>query len=217
MPKSALTGTEKKAKKLAFKTAKEQQALTSPIFKKILKGHYRPEISIGKMLKDFQKGTQGAEKIFAPIKEQALQDFNQYTQPEVVGQFGQGTSGSSAMNQALAAAKTNLSRQLASDFAGLQANLGQNFLNTKNQNKTNYLQQLLSATAGANPVLQGVSQQPSYLPSSSKPSGINRFLGAAAPIAGAGIGALLAGPGGRLAGAQLGAGIGSASGQAFLS
>lgn len=81
------------------------------------------------LVRDFERAGKGAEKIFEPVKQQALTDFQQKTIPGVMGAFGreQG-AGSSALNQALAAAATNLHRGLASDFAGIQSGVASNLL-----------------------------------------------------------------------------------------
>lgn len=102
------------------------------------KTKYNPH-DLKQLTKDFEKAGKGAEKIFAPVRENALAQFNQQTEPEVAGQFAPnaygGSSGSSAMNQALAAAQGNLQRNLASDFAGLQANLANNLMTSREQQR----------------------------------------------------------------------------------
>lgn len=88
------------------------------------------------LVKDFARAGKGAEKIFEPIKQEALANFEQQTTPEIANQYGRESgSGSSALNQAMAAAKVNLQRGLASDFAGLQANLAGNLLGQREQSR----------------------------------------------------------------------------------
>jgi hypothetical protein len=81
------------------------------------------------LVRDFERAGKGAERIFEPVKQQALADYQQRVAPAIMGQFGreQG-AGSSALNQALAASATNLQRGLASDFAGLQNSVASNLL-----------------------------------------------------------------------------------------
>lgn len=81
------------------------------------------------LIKDYERAGRGAERIFEPIKQQALADYQQNTLPGVMGAFGrQQGAGSSALNQALAASAANLQRQLASDFAGIQSGLANQLL-----------------------------------------------------------------------------------------
>lgn len=182
MPKSALTGTEKKAKKRELNFAKEQQKLFQKEQKKavpyqesarhfekqIQKGRHLPEYEktgykktgapekvnykktgyenvkynphdIKQLTKDFEKAGRGAESMFAKQKENALAEFNQRVRPGVAGQFAPNqygsSSGSSAMNQALAAAEGNLQRALNSDYESLRTNLASNILGQQEQQR----------------------------------------------------------------------------------
>lgn len=113
------------------------------------KAKYKPEAeykhkSLHQLTKDFERAGRGAEKIYQPIKENAIAEFNQNTRPQIAAQFAGGSGGSSAMNQALAAAQGNLQQRIASDFAGLQTQLAGNLLGAKeNQrfNAANFLNQ----------------------------------------------------------------------------
>ena len=64
----------------------------------------------------FLPGGQG----FAPIQQQAQQNFQQQTIPSILNSFGSGSKGSSALNQALAGAGSNLNTNLASQLAQMQ-------------------------------------------------------------------------------------------------
>jgi hypothetical protein len=152
MPKSKFTGTQKKAQKRDIKFTQKLQDLylkdvtrQRPFTREarrdlqdIQKGKGLPKyqhMSLKDIMHDFERAGKGAEKIFEPIKQEALKGFEQYTQPQLVGEFGQGTAGSSAMNQALAAARGNLARQLAADFSSIQSNLANNFLGQREQQR----------------------------------------------------------------------------------
>lgn len=84
---------------------------------------------LGDLVKDYERAGAGAAKIFEPIKQQALANYQQNVAPGIYGQFGreQG-AGSSALNQALAASRVNLERSLASDFSGIQSGLANQLL-----------------------------------------------------------------------------------------
>ncbi len=168
MPKAALTGTQKKGQKFAVKAAKEREKLALPVYKDLLKGKHMPTRDLKTLVKDFERAGRGAEKIFAPIQEQALSQFGQYTEPQLATQFSGGTAGSSAMNQALAAARGNLQQGLASDFASLQANLAQNLLSQRESGKTNQLSALTSLSSGMNPSLQNAAFMNPYQQKASK-------------------------------------------------
>lgn len=155
---STMTGSQKKTQREllslqrestgeSVKAQKRQRHFTregSRELEKISKGKGLPEskykhMSLQDLIKDFTRAGKGAEKIFADTKEQAVSEFNQYTRPQVAGQFAGGSAGSSAMNQALSAAQGNLQRGLASDFAGIQANLAGNLLGQReNQRQSQY-------------------------------------------------------------------------------
>lgn len=144
---SALTGSQKKTQKKGLRVQRD-----------ILGGKYGG-LSISDLLKQFQQAGKGAEELYAPIKANALEEFGQSTLPGVLSQFGDaGLGRSSALNQALAAARTNLSRQLASDFAGFQTNLASGILNQKYGN-VGQLGQLSTQGAFQNPYQQKQQSQ----------------------------------------------------------
>lgn len=181
MPKSALTGTQKKGvKKLAKlepKFSKEalkqfersgrytqrgQKLLKDIAEGKESKGYkqktkYEPEefkpktkfevekfkpqtkyekSTLNQLVKDFERAGKGAEQIFAPIREQALHQFQTSVLPSVKQAAGASeVKSSSALRQALGASGENLQRSLASDFASLQATLAQNLLGQRESSR----------------------------------------------------------------------------------
>ncbi len=135
--KSNMTGTGKKL-------LKQQQQET----KKILRGEYAPTTDLKQMLADYKTAGKGAKKIFEPIQADAIRQFEQTTAPEVRGAYGAAAgqgSRSSALNQALAAARGNLQSELTANFSGLQNQLAQNITNQRYQNQTTGLQGRLQA------------------------------------------------------------------------
>lgn len=76
----------------------------------------------------YKEGKQGykmAQKVLEPIQQESIRRYQQETIPETYGRFGreQG-AGSSALNQALAAARTNLESQLHAQTAELAGRYG---------------------------------------------------------------------------------------------
>lgn len=189
----------------------------------IAKGKTGLTTSLSDLMSDFRKTQSLGEKYFEPMKRQALSEFDQFTRPDVVGKFAEGSSGSSALNQALAAARVNLSSQLASNLAGMNLGLGQGLMAQREQNKLAGLQaQLQAAGTGygthLNPSLAGLGVGTSYGvgPSSTGLASTNPYLsksgGAStgSTLLGAGIGAL-----GTIGGGMMSGPIGSAIGGMF--
>lgn len=231
MSTSSLTGTQKKAlkqeikdKKFFTEQAKKDLIRQRPFTREarrdiqaISKGKNLPSYqkqTLEDLLNDFKRAGKGAEKIFAPIKEAAVANFDQYTAPEVVNQYGRESgSGSSALNQAMAAARGNLQRSLAADFAGLQSNLASNLLGQREQSRQFANQsQLANINArlqgsGAllgqpiNPQFTGLGSANPYMQSNNRgPSGFQSLLGAGLQAAGTIAGGMFAGPAGAVAG-----------------
>lgn len=193
MPRKALTGTEHKTKKAYLKGGRD-----------VAKGKHAPTLSLQQLQEDFNRARMGAKEQFEPIKQNALSEFQQYTQPGVAAQYGGGgEQKSSSLNQALAAARSNLSRQLASDFAGFENQQAQYLLGTREQNKTNYMNTLAGLSQSQ------LANAPQYLPSGQGPSKGKAAFGGA--ISGALQGAAVGGPWGALAGAAIG-GVGGYAG-----
>src|ERR1041385_8684511 len=112
MPKSALTGSEKKTKKAYLKAGR-----------RVAKGEVGPTTSANKLYDEFQNLYGRAGEMLAPSfqrqGQQAFHEYNTMGAPQIINQqgaaAGQGSRRSS-LNQALAAAKMNLARQLTNDF-----------------------------------------------------------------------------------------------------
>lgn len=163
--------------------------------KNVLKHKRDVPSGLGDIIQRYEKAGRGAEKIFAPVREQALANYSQKIVPETVGRLSEGTAGSSALNQALAASRANLERGLASDFASLQSNLAQNLLSTSQQAKQQNLQNRFNAVG------QILQQPTAYSPvTQASPSPWSSIF----PIATTAIGGALGGPGGAAIGSQLG-------------
>lgn len=224
MPKSALTGTEKKAKKAEINFQKELRQdykqefrakrglrrFAGKALKDIAMGKKGPSTKISDLMKDFKKTQKFAEKHFEPIKKQALSEFHQHTIPGISSALGSESKSSSALNQALAASGENLQRSLASDFANLQTNLGQNFLQQQEQGKLQKINAMLSAGGaglGQQAIPQGVGlgMAPSYLAKGNNP-GVGRRIGSS--LAQGALGGL----GGFLVGGPVGAAVGAVGG-----
>jgi len=222
MPKSALTGTEKKAKKYFIHKAEKREKLGVHGLRKgmealeeVQKGKHAIPSDLNEIIKRFEKAGRGAEKIFAPIREEAMHRFQTETQPQLGAALGGRQLGaSSAMKQALSASQENLQRSLASDFAQLQSNLAQNLLGQSQQAKLQNLNAYLSSASGmmgqgTSPVAQGISQQAQYLPSSGQPSFGRQLLGTGLGIAGSIIGNAIAPGIGGVVGGAIGGGVGT--------
>lgn len=227
MPKSALTGTEKKAKREEINFAKKsrKEALreheatrglrrqSQKALKDISMGKRGPTSDIGELMKQFEQAQGLAKKIYEPNKAEALNQFQQQVMPTINTQYGSDSKTSSALNQALAASAENLHRGINSDINALSGQL----LGQSQQAKLSNLQGMLSAAgAGAGSNLQpqslGFGTAPSYLPKGG-PSMTSQVLGGfikgAGNFIGGGLGGGLEAYGNRLGGTT---GIGEGGG-----
>lgn len=91
--------------------------------------------TLGQLQKDFERAGRGLEPMFEKRKQAALADYAQNLAPEVTGQYGQGTAGSSALFQAQNAAKANLSRNLSADFESMRNNIAGNLLGERERQR----------------------------------------------------------------------------------
>lgn len=241
---SPLTGTGKKARKAEYKAhgyfaeesvrqSKHDRSSRNAARKDIRdvgKGKGLPKYdkvkyekqSLHGLQKDFKRAMKGADKIFEPTRQEALANFDQYTTPEVANSYGRESGGgSSALNQAMAAARGNLQRGLAADFAGVQANLANNFLNQReqsrqfgaqfqsgqnqfaNQSQLANLNTRLQANSGlmGNPIQPiGGGLQQSYNPSTNKgPNGYQQMAGSIIEGGLTALGTMYGGPPGGIA------------------
>ena len=170
MPRSAKTGTEKKATKAAFKSARKREKVGLEAYRKGIAG-----------LEGFAQGRgllpetlQDISRQMAPQRNESLRQFDQLYAPDVRGQFGAGMgqgSRSSAMTQALAAARGNLESQIQ---AGLSAQMQQNQLANLNARMQAY-----GGLSGQqmNPLNANIAQQANYMPSSGQPSATKQAIG----------------------------------------
>lgn len=71
--------------------------------------------------KQFLPGGGGGE----PIKAQTMRDYQQQTIPSILNAFGQGSKGSTSLNQALASSGADLNTNLASMLSQLQLHAAQ--------------------------------------------------------------------------------------------
>lgn len=201
MAKSALTGTEKKAKKSAFKIAKARDKIALRSYEKGIKGLEGIAAGEGALPTSLQELTER----MAPQRNESLRQFDQLAAPQYRGQFGAGMgqgSRSSAMTQALAAARGNLESQLQADLANMQQ---QNQLANLNARMQAY-----GAMSGQqmNPLTANMGLQPSYLPKSNDPSLFRKIMAGGTTAAGTIAGAMTGGPVGATAGMQAGNAIG---------
>jgi len=228
MPRSALTGTEKKAKRQEIKFAKKsrEEALrenratrglrrqSGKALKDIAMGKRGVTTDIGELMKQFQEAQKFAEQIYRPRQEEAIQNFQREILPQISTQLGSDSKTSSALNQALAASAENLQRGISADINSLS----QNLVGQSQQGKLNNLQAMLQASGqglGSNqlaPQSIGFGSAPSYLPSRG-PSQTRQILGGfikgAGNFIGGGLGGGIEAYGNRLGGTT---GIGNTGG-----
>lgn len=223
MPRSALTGTEKKVKKAGLKNAKERDKIALGGYKKGVKGLEDTLRGKGALpssqteIQDrYQKALKQSEGMFDAQKANAIAEYQQTYAPAVRGTHGASAgqgSRSSALNQALAAAQTNLTRGLNADYESLRNNVATNIMNTTYGNKLSNLNANLQSAAGltgqgVNPVSGSLAQQSSYLPKSGEPSMFRKIMAGGSTVIGGIAGGMAGGPAGAGAGVQAGNAIG---------
>ncbi len=229
MPKSALTGSEKKTKKLGLKGAREREKIGIKAFEKGIKGIQRVQegkgalpSSLQELQERYARALRGTEGMFEKQKENVIAEYQQTYAPQVRGEYGAASgqgSRSSALNQALAAAQTNLARGLNADYEALRNNVASNLLGQSQQAKLSNLNAQLSASGAlsgqnVNPVAGNLAGQASYLPSNNQPNMFRKIMAGGSTIAGGVAGGLATAwnPAGIAAGVQ----GGSSVGQMFL-
>lgn len=162
---SPLTGTGKKAQKAEYKAHKfaaeeyvKETKANRPIKKGaqkelqgIAKGKHGVTSSVKELNKKLAQSRDYADEFYKPYQEkataEALKDFERTTQPQIVNNFGR-EGNSSALSQALSAARVDLHDRLATNFEGLRTNLAQNTLNQSEQGKLTNLNARLQANSG---------------------------------------------------------------------
>lgn len=227
MPRKAISGTEYKAKKAIAKSAKEREKVGLKAYKKGVAGLERIQEGKGAIPSDLQdiqeryaRSLQGTEKMFEKQKANAIAEYQQLYAPEIRSQYSSGQgSRSSALNQALAAAQTNLARGLNADYESLRNNVASNIFSQSQQSKLANLNAQLQASGGlssqgVNPVATNLALQPTYLQSSNQPSTFRKIMAGGSTVAGGVAGGLATG--GNPAGIAAGIQGGSAVGQMWL-
>jgi len=227
MPRSALTGTEKKVKKAALKSAKERDKVALSGYKKGIKGLEEALRGKGALPSEqseiqrrYARALKESEGMFDAQKANAIAEYQQTYAPQIRGTYGAASgqgSRSSALNQALAAAQSNLTRGLNADYEALRNNVASNIMNATYGNKLSNLNAQLSSASGltnqgVNPVSGSLAQQSSYLPKSNDPSTFRKIMAGGSTIAGTAAGAMFGGP----VGAGIGMQTGNAIGQMWL-
>ena len=205
MPKKALTGTQFKAQKAATKGAIKREKHAYRAYKHGIRELENQPTDIVGILKQFEQAGQGAEKIFQPMKENAIAEYEQLIPSQLRNQAVStgGGARSSALNQALFAGRSQLNRQLEADYSSLKANLAQNLMGQLQGNIMNRI----NVGQNQSPVLQALAQSPTYLQKSGGPSGFAKYAPLVGTALGAAAGSLVPAVG-TLAGAQLGGMLG---------
>jgi hypothetical protein len=168
----------------------EQQSLYQSLF---------PYVSPGSQL---AQQAQGSDQGFAPYEDYANRQFQEFS-GQNASRFSGGNQGSGANYNGQMSARRgsgfqNLATQGAQDFASQLAMQRQEL-------QRNALQDLMGISQS---LLGNQPSTPYLMPKQQKQPGFwSKLFGAAAPIAGAGIGGALGGPFGASMGAQLGSGF----------
>ena len=169
----------------------------------ILAGKGAPRHELGDLQRRMERAGEGAEKFFAPIQQRAERDFSQRIAPEIVSQYGGGAKSSSALNQALASARGQLSENVAADLAAYKQNYAGNLVNMSQQGKLQGLQSRLQASTSA------IGQPSAYTPPLQMPqSSLQQYGPLATGVLGGIGGGIVGGPGGAVTGFQGGTAIG---------
>jgi len=174
MPKKALSGTQWKTYKQASKTGrrsiKEIEQMIKP----------------GENLKQFDKSFNLAQQQLAPYSAELQRQFRQEQAPELIANLGAGAGAksSSALNQALAAAMTNLQNRIQSETLGLASQIAESDLNRRMQ----------AAQFGANAGMNAMNT-PLYQQKSGQPGFGKQLIGSAIEGASKVIGGALGGAG----------------------
>lgn len=154
MPRKALTGRGTKVFREGLSTGRKaiQQA------EKLA----RP----GEQMKQYERAFNLAQQQLAPMQGEMRRQFTQEEAPQLIAQFGGNARSSSALNQALAAAMTNLNQRMQSSTMQLASDIaGQEMQNRMNMTQFN---------AGLGQQMLGVNP---YLPSSGAPSATKQAIG----------------------------------------
>jgi len=176
MPRSALTGGGKKVYREGLSTGrkaiKQAEKLARP----------------GEQMKQYERAFNLAQQQLAPMQGEMRRQFTQEEAPQLIAQFGGNARSSSALNQALAAAMTNLNQRMQSSTMQLASDIaGQEMQNRMNMTQFN---------AGLGQKMLGVNP---YLPSSGAPSATKQAIGHGLNLAAQAAGTYFGGPAGGTA------------------
>lgn len=179
MPKSALTGGQKKifraGKTTGRKSLKEIQQLLKP----------------GENLKQYGKAYELSKQMMAPQVQEARREFSQETAPELIANLGVGSGAktSSALNQALSSSLANLQARLEGQQNALAAQLAESDVNRRFQ-----------AAQYGGQVGQNMLNVSPYLQKSGEPGFGKQLLGQGLNLLGGAIGTAVGGPVGGIIG-----------------
>lgn len=180
MPKSALTGSQKKTFRQGNKTGRRSL--------KEIERSLKP----GENLRQYGKSYELAQQMMQPQVQEARRQFQQEEAPQMISDLGMGNRSSSALNQALASAMTNLNHRMTGQTQQLAAQLAESDMNRRMQ-----------AAQYGGQVGQNMMNVSPYLPSSGQPGVGKQLLGHGIDIAAGAAGTFFGGPGGGMAAYQL--------------
>lgn len=180
MPKSAFTGSQKKTFRQGNKTGRRSL--------KEIERSLKP----GENLRQYGKSYELAQQMMQPQVQEAQRQFKQEEAPQMISDLGMGNRSSSALNQALSAAMTNLNQRMTGQTQQLAAQLAESDMNRRMQ----------AAQYGGNVGMNMMNASP-YLPSSGQPGVGKQLLGHGIDAAAGALGTFFGGPGGGMAAYQI--------------
>lgn len=183
MPKSALTGGQKKVFRGGLRTGRKGL--------KEIERMQRP----GEGLKQYGKAYELSKRMMAPHVAEGRREFQQEIAPELISNLGvgAGAKSSSALNQALSSSLANLQVRLEGQQNQLAAQLAESDINRRQR----------AAEFGAQTGQNMLNVSP-YLPHSGKPSFGKQLLGQGIGLLGGAVGTALGGPVGGAIGSSIG-------------
>jgi hypothetical protein len=195
---------EKEKVEEAQKLGLRQQQRSYDIFKDLSRGEYAPETSLKQIRKDEERALRYAGDILEPQKQGlmdlATQQYKRTSRPGIMQNIGGGdTAGSSALNQALAAAQADLAFQVGNQFNQMQFGLADQLLGRRDQGRQEERAQMMNLAGFSNPIAQQVA-------GTQVPAGPQSWLQKVLPFAGAAVGGYFGGVPGAQAGYQIGQG-----------
>lgn len=91
--------------------------------------------TLSQLQKDYARAGEGLEPLFAQRQKAALSNFYSNVAPGINTELGSGSKSSSALNQAIAAARGNLAQNLSSDFESMRNQVAGNLLGQREQQR----------------------------------------------------------------------------------